>query len=63
MENKIPNGPGQVEKTGMGDSLRDGERPGTYKDPQSGAESTVPTSAGADALVRLGWVFQEPLNK
>jgi hypothetical protein len=33
--------------------------PGTYKDPQSGAELTVPMPAGADALARLGWVLQE----
>lgn len=31
-------------------------QPGTYRDPQSGAESTVSKDAGADALVRLGWV-------
>ena len=29
--------------------------PGKYKDPASGAESTVTMHAGADALVRLGW--------
>ena len=30
--------------------------PGRYKDPQSQAELTVTMHAGADALVRLGWV-------
>lgn len=30
--------------------------PGTYQDPQSKAILTVTMEAGADALVRLGWV-------
>ena len=36
--------------------------PGTYKDPVSGAELTVSMEAGADALVRLGWVYVKPSN-
>ena len=51
----IPKGPGQPEVTGMGKDARDPEPTGTYKDPVSGAEATVVMSAGADALVRMGW--------
>lgn len=29
--------------------------PGTYRDPESGAELEVKHPAGADALVRMGW--------
>lgn len=34
-------------------------RPGVYKDPQSGVESTVIHNAAADALARMGWIRQE----
>lgn len=55
----IAKGPGQSEVTG---ELKDGrapEQPGTYRDPQSGKELTVTMGAGADALVRMGWVLVE----
>lgn len=35
-------------------SAQDNE-PGTYRDPESGAELTVSMPAGADALARLKW--------
>lgn len=56
MAQTIGKGPGQTELTGDIHDPRDPNPAGTYKDPQSGAESTVTMSAGADALVRMGWV-------
>lgn len=55
MADTIGKGPGQFELTGdLHDPSKPNE-PGTYKDPESGAESTVTMGAGADALVRMGW--------
>jgi len=41
----------------FGDEANTGKinQPGTYRDPESGGESTVVHAAGADALVKLGW--------
>lgn len=56
MPDQIGRGPGQTELTGDLHDPREPNDPGTYKDPESGAESTVTMPAGADALVRMGWV-------
>ena len=56
----IGKGPGQPESTGMGKDAREPEVIGTYKDPQSGKELTVNMPAGADALVRMGWILVKP---
>lgn len=59
----IPKGPGQQEVTGELKDARAPEPIGTYKDPQSGAELTVTMGAGADALVRMGWVLKENVTE
>jgi hypothetical protein len=59
----VAKGPGQQEVTGELKNARDSEPTGTYKDPQSGAELTVTMGAGADALVRMGWVLQDNVTK
>lgn len=51
----VAKGPGQQEVNGDIKDPRKSNEPGTYKDPESGAEATVTMSAGADALVRMGW--------
>lgn len=63
MANPIPKGPGQQEVIGDINNPQAPNIPGTYKDPQSGAEATVVMPAGADALVRLGWVLMAPLEQ
>lgn len=57
----IAKGPGQQEVTGDLHDGRQSEKPGTYQDPQSGKELTVVMSAGADALVRMGWKLVKEL--
>jgi|ERR1035437_4284717 hypothetical protein len=37
--------------------------PGLYRDPDSGAELEVSMSAGADALVRMGWKLIRPVQE
>lgn len=43
----------------FGDEKNTGKvnKPGIYKDEESGAVLTVTMESGADALVRLGWKF------
>lgn len=52
-------GPGQSEINGDLKDPRQMNEPGTYKDPVSGAVVTTVMHAGADALVRMGFVLQE----
>ena len=37
--------------------------PGTYKDPESGAELTALNDVQADALVHMGWKLQTEAEK
>lgn len=60
---KVAQGPGQQEVTGDLRDPREVSQPGTYTDPESGAELTVTMGSGADALVRMGWVLKENVNE
>jgi len=56
---EVPQGPGQSEMTGAIKDRRLPQRPGLYRDPESGKELEVTHPSGADALHRLGWRLVE----
>jgi hypothetical protein len=60
---EVPKGPGQPEVTGALDKRQLPNMPGLYRDPVSKKYLHVVLPAGADALVRMGWVLVEEGQK
>ena len=62
-QSTVPKGPGQAEVIGDLSNPQAPNQPGTYVDPVSGAEVTTLHPAGADAVVRMGFVLKENVNE